>query len=107
VGDHLSSAAGACARAAAVILERTHREQRRSDCQLLKDLLLRLVDDPSAVEVRVVPGSPALRGHRRPRGHRQVVGREGRIVKSIRSLVAAAAQKRGEYATFEIVDPQG
>ena len=31
-------------------------------------------------------------------------GREGRIVKSIRTLVAAAAQKRGERATFEIVD---
>ena len=26
----------------------------------LKDLLLRLVDDPSAVEVRVVAGSPTL-----------------------------------------------
>jgi predicted RNA-binding protein YlqC (UPF0109 family) len=36
-----------------------------------------------------------------------VVGREGRIVKSIRALVAAAAQKRGEYATFEIVDQEG
>jgi len=74
----------------------------------LKDLLLRLVDDPSAVEVRVVAGSPTLyEAIVAPDDIGQVVGREGRIVKSIRSLVAAAAQKRGEYATFEIVDPQG
>ena len=73
----------------------------------LKDLLLRLVDDPSAVEVKVVPGSPTLyEATVAPDDIGQVVGREGRIVKSIRALVAAAAQKRGEYATFEIVDPQ-
>ena len=74
----------------------------------LKDLLLRLVDDPSAVEVKVVPGSPTLyEATVAPDDIGQVVGREGRIVKSIRALVAAAAQKRGEYATFEIVEPQG
>ena len=73
----------------------------------LKELLLRLVDDPSAVEVRIVPGSPTLyEAVVAPDDIGQVVGREGRIVKSIRSLVAAAAQKRGEYATFEIAEPQ-
>jgi predicted RNA-binding protein YlqC (UPF0109 family) len=73
----------------------------------LTDLLHRLVDDPSAVEVKVVPGSPTLyEATVAPDDIGQVVGREGRIVKSIRALVAAAAQKRGEYATFEIVDPQ-
>ena len=74
----------------------------------LTDLLHRLVDDPSAVEVKVVPGSPTLyEATVAPDDIGQVVGREGRIVKSIRALVAAAAQKRGEYATFEIVEPQG
>ena len=74
----------------------------------LTDLLHRLVDDPSAVEVKVIPGSPTLyEATVAPDDIGQVVGREGRIVKSIRALVAAAAQKRGEYATFEIVDPQG
>ena len=74
----------------------------------LTDLLHRLVDDPSAVSVNVVPGSPTLyEATVAPEDIGQVVGREGRIVKSIRSLVAAAAQKRGEYATFEIVEPQG
>ena len=74
----------------------------------LTDLLHRLVDDPSAVSINVVPGSPTLyEATVAPEDIGQVVGREGRIVKSIRSLVAAAAQKRGEYATFEIVEPQG
>ena len=70
------------------------------------DLLIRLVDDPSAVRVNVVDGSPKVyEATVAPEDIGQVVGREGRIVKSVRSLVAAAAQKRGEYATFEIVEP--
>jgi predicted RNA-binding protein YlqC (UPF0109 family) len=74
----------------------------------LHELLLRLVDDTSAVEVRVQPGNPTLyEAIVAPDDIGQVVGREGRIVKSIRALVAAAAQKRGEFATFEILDPQG
>ena len=74
----------------------------------LTDLLHRLVDDPSAVSVNVIPGSPTLyEATVAPEDIGQVVGREGRIVKSIRALVAAAAQKRGEYATFEIAEPQG
>jgi len=74
----------------------------------LTDLLHRLVDDPSAVSINVVAGSPTLyEATVAPEDIGQVVGREGRIVKSIRALVAAAAQKRGEYATFEIVEPEG
>src|SRR5204863_104026 len=95
---------------------RPDRRQHRADppgnddpiARFLHDLLVRLVDDTSAVEVRVQPGSPTLyEAIVAPDDIGQVVGREGRIVKSIRALVAAAAQKRGEYATFEIVDPQG
>jgi predicted RNA-binding protein YlqC (UPF0109 family) len=73
--------------------------------QFLHDLLVKLVDDPSAVEIRVQPGSLTLyEAIVAPDDIGQVVGREGRIVKSIRTLVAAAAQKRGERAGFEIVD---
>jgi predicted RNA-binding protein YlqC (UPF0109 family) len=73
--------------------------------RFLHDLLVKLVDDPSAVEIRVQPGSLTLyEAIVAPDDIGQVVGREGRIVKSIRTLVAAAAQKRGERAGFEIVD---
>jgi hypothetical protein len=73
--------------------------------QFVHDLLVKLVDDPSAVSVRVEPGDTTLyEATVAPDDVGQVVGREGRIVKSIRALVGAAALKRGERATFEIVD---
>ena len=76
--------------------------------QFLHDLLTKLVDDPSAVSVRVQPGNPTLyEAIVAPDDIGQVVGREGRIVKSIRALVGAAAEKRGERASFEIVDAEG
>ena len=71
----------------------------------VKELVSKLVDEPDQVEVRVEPGATTLyEATVAPGDVGQVVGREGRIVKSIRTLVAAAAQKRGERATFEIVD---
>jgi predicted RNA-binding protein YlqC (UPF0109 family) len=71
----------------------------------IHDLIAKLVDEPDQVEIRVQEGNPTLyEALVAPADVGQVVGREGRIVKSIRTLVAAAAQKRGERATFEIVD---
>ncbi len=73
--------------------------------RFLQDLLVKLVDDPSAVSVRVEQGPTTLyEATVAPDDIGQVVGREGRIVKSIRALVGAAAEKRGTRATFEIVD---
>ncbi|MGH7726471.1 MAG: KH domain-containing protein [Candidatus Eiseniibacteriota bacterium] len=73
--------------------------------QFLHELLVKLVDVPDQVAVRVLPGNPTLyEATVAPEDVGQVVGREGRIVKSIRTLVAAAGQKRGERATFEIAD---
>jgi len=75
--------------------------------RFVHDLLVKLVDAPEAVSVRVQPGNPTLyEAIVAPDDIGQVVGREGRIVKSIRSLVAAAAQKRGERASFEILDEE-
>lgn len=72
----------------------------------VRDLLLKLVDHPEQVEVRVEAGHPTLYEARvAPDDIGQVVGREGRIVKALRTLVAAAAMKRGERATFEIAEP--
>jgi predicted RNA-binding protein YlqC (UPF0109 family) len=70
-------------------------------------LLVKLVDHPDQVEVRVEAGHPTLYEARVAPDHvGQVVGREGRIVKALRTLVAAAAQKRGDRATFEIAEPR-
>jgi len=71
------------------------------------DLLVRLVDHPEAVSVRVDAGPTTLyEASVAPDDIGQVVGREGRIVKALRTLIAAAAQKRGERATFEIAEPR-
>lgn len=72
----------------------------------LRDLLLKLVDHPEQVEVRVQAGHPTLYEARvAPDDIGQVVGREGRMVKALRTLVSAAAMKRGDRATFEIAEP--
>jgi hypothetical protein len=74
--------------------------------RFVQELLVKLVDKPEAVSVRVEPGNPVLyEAIVDPDDIGQVVGREGRVVKAIRTLVAAAAQKRGERATFEIAEP--
>ena len=70
-------------------------------------LLVKMVDHPDQVEVRVEPGHTTLyEATVAPDDIGQVVGREGRIVKALRVLVSAAAQKRGGRATFEIAEPR-
>jgi predicted RNA-binding protein YlqC (UPF0109 family) len=72
----------------------------------IRELLVKLVDHPEQVEVRVEAGHPTLYEARvAPDDIGQVVGREGRIVKALRTLVSSAAMKRGERATFEIAEP--
>lgn len=74
----------------------------------LHALLVRMVDHPDRVEVRVEPGATTLyEATVAAEDVGQVVGREGRVVKALRTLVAAAAQKRGGRATFEIAEPRG
>ncbi len=71
------------------------------------DLLVRLVDHPEAVSVRIDPGPTTLyEASVAADDVGQIVGREGRIVKALRTLIATAAQKRGERATFEIAEPR-
>ena len=71
------------------------------------DLLIRLVDRPEAVSVRVDPGPTTLyEASVAADDIGQIVGREGRTVKALRTLIATAAQKRGERATFEIAEPR-
>ena len=76
----------------------------------MKELLLymakNLVDDPDSVtvteiddedgkilELRVAPGDMG-----------EVIGRQGRIAKEIRTIVKTVAQRSGEKVTVEIVD---
>lgn len=65
-----------------------------------------LVDDPSAVIVNVIEGEKStileLRVANEDIG--KVIGKHGRIAKSIRTVLQAAAVKTGKRTVLEILD---
>ena len=76
----------------------------------LKDLLLyiarNLVENPDAVSVTEVEGDQELTLELRvaPDDMGKVIGRQGRIVKQIRILMKAVAQRKGKKVSVEILD---
>ncbi len=76
----------------------------------MKDLVLymvkALVDDPSKAEVNEVVGEKAtvieIKVAESDRG--KVIGKEGRIIKAIRTIVNSASAKLDKRATVEIVE---
>lgn len=67
-----------------------------------------LVDDPDAVHVEHLEtenGRHLYRLHVGAGDLGQVIGKEGKTAKSIRTLVIAVAARKGLRAGFEIVDP--
>ena len=75
----------------------------------MKELLLymakNLVDDPDAVTVREIPGETTVLELRvAPADMGKVIGRQGRIVKEIRVLMKAVAQRKGKKVSVEIMD---
>lgn len=73
-----------------------------------KDLVLymaqSLVDDPGAVQVRQIEGSRSLiiKLAVAPDDMGKVIGKQGKIAKAMRTLVAIAAARDGKRATLEI-----
>ena len=76
----------------------------------MKDLLLyiarNLVDDPDAVSVTEIQGDQELTLELRvaPDDMGKVIGRQGRVVKEIRVLMKAVAQRQGKKVSVEILD---
>lgn len=73
----------------------------------LIELLARaLVDEPDAVDVREVEDGEALVIELRvaPPDVGKVIGRQGRTVKAMRTLVHAASIKTGRRVALEVVD---
>jgi uncharacterized protein len=76
----------------------------------MKDLVLyivkALVDNPDQVEVKEIAGDKAtvieIKVAETDRG--KVIGKEGRIIKSIRTIVNSASAKMDKRATVEIVE---
>ncbi len=74
----------------------------------MKDLILymaqSLVDDPGAVQVRQIEGSQSviIKLAVAPDDMGKVIGKQGKIAKAMRTLLAVAAAREGKRATLEI-----
>jgi predicted RNA-binding protein YlqC (UPF0109 family) len=74
--------------------------------EVLEYLARHLVDDPDAVEVTEVEGerSILLQLKVAPDDMGKVIGKRGRTVRAIRSVVRAAASRQGLSTMVEIVE---
>ena len=73
---------------------------------LIEYIARALVDQPDAVELKSsdAEGGVLYELKVAPDDVGKVIGRDGRTVNALRTVVAAAAQKRGEKARLEILD---
>jgi predicted RNA-binding protein YlqC (UPF0109 family) len=74
--------------------------------QLVEYLARALVDVPEAVELKVTPQDGAILYELKvaPGDVGKIIGRDGRTVNALRTVVQHAAQKKGEKARLEIID---
>lgn len=74
--------------------------------ELLEILARALVDHPDEVDVTEVEGEQSVVFELRvnPDDLGKVIGRQGRIAKSLRTVIKAAAMREGKRATVDIVD---
>jgi hypothetical protein len=74
--------------------------------ELVETIARALVDKPEAVELRVTPqeGGALYELKVAPEDIGKVIGRDGRTVNALRTVLQHAALKKGEKARLEIVD---
>jgi hypothetical protein len=75
--------------------------------ELVAELARRLVDEPAAVHVEVIEeedGSLLLRLHVADGDVGKVIGRQGRLVRALRTIVRAGGVAAGRRLHLEIVD---
>lgn len=65
-----------------------------------------LVDRPEAVELTVTPQEGVMLYELKvsPEDIGKIIGRDGRTVNALRTVLASAAQKKGEKARLEVLD---
>lgn len=70
-------------------------------------LIQGLVDDPASVVIEDQPGDGVqlLRVRVPPAEVGKIIGRQGRTIKAIRSLISAADRKNGSCTSVEIAEP--
>lgn len=74
--------------------------------ELVEFVVRNLVDNPEAVNVNVVEGDKVtiLELSVAPEDIGKVIGKQGRIAKAIRTLIAASSSKSGRHISLEILD---
>ena len=74
--------------------------------QLVEYLARARVDQPEAVELKMTPQDGAVLYELKvaPGDVGKVIGRDGRTVNALRTVLQHAAQKKGEKARLEILD---
>ncbi|MFA4015529.1 MAG: hypothetical protein RUDDFDWM_000616 [Candidatus Fervidibacterota bacterium] len=75
--------------------------------ELVEYIVMHLVDQPDKVQVREMEGERVIVIEIKVADDDlgKVIGRKGRIAQAIRTLVRAAATKRGKKVTVEILPP--
>lgn len=65
-----------------------------------------LVDKPDQVDVRGIPGDRGTVYELRvaPEDLGKVIGKQGRTIRAIRTLVSATAMKTDEHASLEVIE---
>jgi predicted RNA-binding protein YlqC (UPF0109 family) len=73
---------------------------------LVEYIVKSLVDNPAAVEVKVVEGekSTILELRTAAADIGKVIGKHGRIVKAIRTVLQAVASKSDKHTVLEVLD---
>lgn len=74
--------------------------------ELVLFIVKSLVDKPECVEVNAVEGERSLVLELKvaPEDIGKVIGKEGRIAKAIRTILAASSTKAGKRVSLEILD---
>jgi uncharacterized protein len=73
--------------------------------ELVEYIAKSLVDNPSQVQVSEVSGSGSIIIELRvaPEDMGRIIGKNGRVVNSIRTLLRASAARQGKRVTLEII----
>lgn len=77
--------------------------------ELVEYITKSLVDDPNQVHVKMSENAHAVNVELQvaPEDMGRIIGKGGRVVNSLRTLVRIAAIRQGKRATLEILDANG
>ncbi len=77
--------------------------------ELVEYITKSLVDDPSQVRVKLTENAHTVNVELQvaPEDMGRIIGKGGRVVNSLRTLVRIAAIRQGKRATLEILDSDG